>query len=101
MTFTEHEQAIIDTLKEVLTETECVYSDDLIANDPKVLRGALSSLIKKGVLDVDKDYPSNINGTTYYPVTYWDDALMELDQEFGIELPHTVHAYRRWFKRGE
>lgn len=30
-----------------------------------------------------------------------DDALMELDQEFGIELPHTVHAYRRWFKRGE
>ena len=30
-----------------------------------------------------------------------DDALMELDQEFGIELPHTVHAYRRWFKREE
>jgi len=30
-----------------------------------------------------------------------DDALMELDQEFGIELPHTVHAYRRWFKRKE
>ena len=30
-----------------------------------------------------------------------DDALIELDQEFGIELPHTVHAYRRWFKRGE
>jgi len=30
-----------------------------------------------------------------------DDALMELDQEFGIELPHTVNAYRRWFKRGE
>lgn len=77
MTFTEHEQVIIDTLKEVLTETECVYSDDLIANDPKVLRGALSSLIKKGILDVDKDYPSNINGTTYYPVTYWDDSVIE------------------------
>ena len=30
-----------------------------------------------------------------------DDALMKLDQEFGIELPHTVHAYRRWFKREE
>jgi hypothetical protein len=30
-----------------------------------------------------------------------DDAVMELDQEFGIELPHTVHAYRRWFKREE
>lgn len=30
-----------------------------------------------------------------------DDALMELDQEFGIELPHVIHAYRRWFNRGE
>jgi hypothetical protein len=30
-----------------------------------------------------------------------DDALMELDQEFGIELPHTVNAYRRWFKRND
>jgi len=30
-----------------------------------------------------------------------DDALMELDQEFGIQLPHTVYAYRRWFKREE
>lgn len=30
-----------------------------------------------------------------------DDALMKLDQEFGIQLPHTVYAYRRWFKREE
>ena len=30
-----------------------------------------------------------------------DDALMELDSEFGIELPHTVYAYRRWTKRNE
>ena len=70
MTFTKHEQVIMDTLKEVLMETECVYSDDLIANDPKVLRGALASLVKKGVLYVDTDYPSNINGTLYYPVNY-------------------------------
>ena len=77
MTFTEHEQVIVNKLKEVLTETECVYSDDLIADDPKVLRGALSSLIKKRVLDVDKDYPSNINGAVYYPVTYWDEDVIE------------------------
>ena len=30
-----------------------------------------------------------------------DDAYMELDQKYGIELPGTVYAYRRWFKRGE
>jgi|14_taG_2_1085336.scaffolds.fasta_scaffold67295_1 hypothetical protein len=30
-----------------------------------------------------------------------DDALIQLDDEFGIELPHTVHAYRRWFKRDD
>ena len=77
MTFTEHEQVIIDTLKEILTETECVYSDSLIANDPKVLRGALSSLIKKGVIDVDTYSPSKINGVVYYPVTYWDESVIE------------------------
>ena len=77
MTFTEHEQVIIDTLKEILTETECVYSDDLVSADPKVLRGALSSLIKKGVIDVDTYYPSKINGVVYYPVTYWDERVIE------------------------
>ena len=30
-----------------------------------------------------------------------DDALIQLDDEFGIELPHTVNAYRRWFKRDD
>ena len=30
-----------------------------------------------------------------------DEAYMELDQEYGIELSSTVSAYRRWFKRGE
>jgi hypothetical protein len=77
MQFTTLEQKIIRTLKSVLVETECVYSDDLIADDPKALRGALASLIKKGVIDVDKDYPSNINGTVYYPVTYWDEDVIE------------------------
>ena len=77
MTFTAHEKTIISTLKDILTETECIYSDDLVSADPKVLRGALSSLIKKGVIDVDTDYPSNINGTVYYPVTYWDETILE------------------------
>ncbi len=78
MEFTTHEQAILSTLKDILLETECVYSDDLVSADPKILRGALSSLIKKGVIDVDTDYPSNINGTVYYPVTYWDEEVLEL-----------------------
>ena len=30
-----------------------------------------------------------------------DDALMELDSEFGIELPNTAYAYHRWTKRNE
>ena len=78
MQFTTHEQEILSTLKDILLETECVYSDDLVSANPKVLRGALSSLIKKGVIDVDTDYPSNINGTVYYPVTYWDETVLEL-----------------------
>ena len=78
MEFTTHEQAILSTLNDILLETECVYSDDLVSADPKVLRGALSSLIKKGVIDIDTDYPSNINGTVYYPVTYWDEDVLEL-----------------------
>lgn len=79
MKFTTHEQVIVDRLKEVLLETECVYTDDLIGEDPKVLRGALTSLIKKGVIDVDKDYPTKLSdGTTYYPVTYWNEEVLEL-----------------------
>jgi|DEB0MinimDraft_10_1074344.scaffolds.fasta_scaffold87014_3 hypothetical protein len=77
MTFTQHEKAILSTLKDIVLETECIYSDDLVSADPKVLRGALSSLIKKGVIDVDTDYPSNINGTVYYPVNYWDERVLE------------------------
>lgn len=77
MEFTIHEQTILSTLKHILIETECIYSADLVAANPKVLRGALTSLIKKGIIDVDTDYPSNINGTVYYPVTYWDENAVE------------------------
>lgn len=77
MELTNHEQTILSILKDVLVETECIYSDDLISSNPKVLRGALASLVKKGVIDIDKDYPSTINGEVYYPVTYWDEDLVE------------------------
>jgi len=77
MELTKNEQTILSTLKDILVETECVYSDDLISSNPKILRGALASLVKKGVIDIDKDYPSVINGETYYPVTYWDESLIK------------------------
>ena len=78
MEFTTHEQTILSTLKDILTETDMVFTADLIWKDPKTLRGALASLIKKGVLCVEMDYPSNINGTDYYPVVYWDEEVLEL-----------------------
>lgn len=78
MEFTTHEQTILSTLKDILLETECIYSDDLVSADPRILRGALSSLIKKGVIDIDTEYPSNINGVVYYPVIYWDENVVEL-----------------------
>lgn len=77
MEFTTHEQTIMDTLRDMLIETDMVFTADLVWKDPKTLRGALSSLIKKGVIDVDTDYPSNINGTDYYPVVYWDEEVLE------------------------
>jgi|TARA_R110002073_G_scaffold276038_1_gene439890 hypothetical protein len=78
MTFTNLETIVLRNLKEILEETECVYLADLIqqSDDAKKMRGAIASLIKKGVIDVDYFQPSNINGTTEYPVSYWDkDAV--------------------------
>ena len=77
MQFTTLEQTIIRKLKWILEETECVSSYDLIKDDPKALRGALSSLITKGVIYVATDYPDNINGKDYYPLTYWDEDIIE------------------------
>ena len=48
--FTTLEQRILLTIKDILTETECFTSYDLIKDSPKVLRGALASLVKKGVV---------------------------------------------------
>lgn len=75
MKFTNLEQQIIDTLKDILQETDCVYSNDLVSDNPTALRGALSSLVAKGVLEVDTCFPTNINGVNYYPVT-WDEDLI-------------------------
>ena len=75
MAFTELETKVLRNLKEILKETEMIYLADLIFNDDdaKKLRGAIASLVKKDVLYVDYDYPSNINGTKHYPLTYWDE----------------------------
>jgi len=77
MEFTKHEKTILDALRDILTETDMVFTADLIWKDPKTLRGALASLIKKDVLYVSVDYPSNINGTDYYPVVWWDEKVLE------------------------
>ena len=77
MEFTKNEQDILNCLEEVLLETECVYTDDLIGHNPKALRGALSSLIKKGVIDIDKEYPTKTSHGTFYPVIYWDESVLE------------------------
>jgi hypothetical protein len=75
--FTVHETQILINLQYILAETECVYSHDLVKSDPEVLRGALASLVRKGVIDVMHDFPSNINGTEYYPVS-WDAELFNI-----------------------
>lgn len=74
--FTELETEILLTLKDILNETACIYSDDLVRSDPKRLRGALASLVAKRVLDVDYDFPSCINGVVYYPVS-WSDKVID------------------------
>lgn len=76
MEFTKLETQVLLTLKDILQETECVYSADLVQDNPKQLRGALASLVNKNVIYVDNDHPSNINGVTYYPVS-WDDDVIE------------------------
>ena len=76
MEFTNLETQVLLTLKDILAETECVYSADLVQDNPKQLRGALASLVAKNVIDVDYDHPTNINGTIYYPV-WWDEDVIE------------------------
>jgi hypothetical protein len=46
-------------------------------DDPKEMRGAIASLVKKMAIDIDYDYGSCINGTMHYPVTVWDEKMIE------------------------
>ena len=46
-------------------------------DDPKEMRGAIASLVKKMAIDIDYDYGSRINGTMHYPVTVWDEKMIE------------------------
>tara|TARA_R110000824_G_scaffold101164_4_gene240221 strand:- start:1855 stop:2112 length:258 start_codon:yes stop_codon:yes gene_type:complete len=79
--FTTLEQRILLTIKDILTETECFTSYDLIKDSPKVLRGALASLVKKGVVSIDSS-PCNIDGVLLYEVDYWDmDAINSIEEE--------------------
>lgn len=73
--FTALETEILLTLKDILNETECIYSDDLVRSNPKKLRGALASLVSKRIIDVEYDYPSRINGVVYYPIN-WDEEVI-------------------------
>lgn len=76
MQLTDHEKTVIGNLEYLLLSTECIYTADLIGDDPKVLRGALSSLVKKDVLMVD-DIPSVINGRPHYAVLSWDENVVQ------------------------
>ena len=78
--FTDLEITVLGNLKNILEETEMVALADLIQGDdnPKQMRGAIASLVKKGVIDIDYDYPSNINGTKHYWVTWWDEKALEV-----------------------
>jgi hypothetical protein len=78
--FTTLEKHILLTIKDILTETECFTSHDLVKDSPRALRGALASLVKKGVVSVD-DHPTNINGTIYYAVDYWDEEVINSIEE--------------------
>ena len=60
---------------EMLTHLDLIDFDD----DPKAMRGAIASLVKKGAIDIDYDYGSNINGTMHYPVTIWDEYTLDMN----------------------
>lgn len=80
--YTELELRVFTNIRSLMSDGNYYVSHlDLIADgdDPKQMRGAIASLIKKGAIDVDYDYGSNINGTMHYPVTVWDEETLGLD----------------------
>jgi len=81
--YTELELKVFDNIRQYLRENETSYIDHFVLiaddDDPKQMRGAIASLIKKGAIDVDYDYGSNINGRMHYPVTVWDEYTLDLN----------------------
>lgn len=77
--FTELETKVLCNLKEILEETEMVASIDLIFNedDPKEMRGAIASLVKKGMLDIET-HPSKVNDQKLYWVSWDEEAVANL-----------------------
>ena len=85
--YTELELKVFDNIRQCLRENETDFIDHLVLigedDDPKQMRGAIASLVKKGAIDVDYDYGSNINGRMHYPVTVWDEETLGLDYNIG------------------
>ena len=73
MTLTKNEKEVLLILKDILTETECVYSEDLAKSNPKVYRGVIASLVKKDIIGID-DY---VDGTGFHPLYWWNEAVLE------------------------
>tara|TARA_R110000824_G_C15144252_1_gene670311 strand:- start:1081 stop:1356 length:276 start_codon:yes stop_codon:yes gene_type:complete len=79
--YTQLEKQILIRMKEILEETEIVLSAALVFDNPKLLRGALASLVKKEVLSVETNYANRyrINGRDYYHVDWIADS--DFDEE--------------------
>lgn len=85
--YTELELKVFENIRTYLRDNETDFIDHFVLIDcddnPKQMRGAIASLIKKRAIDVDYDYGSNINGTMHYPVTVWDEETLGLDYDIG------------------
>ena len=82
--YTELELKVFENIRNYLRDNETDgYIDHLVLidfdDDPKAMRGAIASLVRKGAIDIDYDYGSNINGTMHYPVTVWDEYTLDMN----------------------
>ena len=82
--YTELELKVFENIRNYLRNNETDgYIDHLVLidfdDDPKAMRGAIASLVRKGAIDIDYDYGSNINGTMHYPVTVWDEYTLDMN----------------------
>lgn len=80
--YTELEMKVFENIRrqlrdgnDMLTHLCLIDFDD----DPKQMRGAIASLVKKRAIDVDYNYGTNINGTMHYPVWVRDEETLGMD----------------------